>query len=324
MMVKSMQYVGHESGIYHLAFVPRSDLLLSGDYLGNIRLWDVPSGTLVTELHPSQIDRTFVGLGGLAVSPDGQQIAACLGTTPVELVIWDLRDGAEQVRLSVDDCEYLAWSPDGTQLACASGNTLSIRDGRTGLELFSLNGHRDYVTSIAWSPDGKRLASGTPMDDQVIFVWNMEQRSLEAQISTRTNEPHNIESLSFRPDGTLVGSKGYGLLFHWNPATGQQTLLFDPHTSGYGTAFSPDVSLVAYESLHGHRVRGARPLADGTLEPYFGEGYQSIVHVVTVANGQTLVQLSGHIDTITSMSFSEDGQLLATADGAGCLHVWKI
>src|ERR1019366_2698200 len=56
----------------------------------------------------------------------------------------------------------VAWSPDGSKPATASGDqTAKVWEGRTGRELLTLRGHQASVWSIAWSPDGSKLATAS-------------------------------------------------------------------------------------------------------------------------------------------------------------------
>ena len=65
----------------------------------------------------------------------------------------------------------VAWSPDGSQLASASGdNTVRIWDASTGQEVSQLQGHSESVRSVAWSPDGSQLASAS--DDKTVRIWD--------------------------------------------------------------------------------------------------------------------------------------------------------
>ena len=65
----------------------------------------------------------------------------------------------------------VAWSPDGSQLASASGDkTVRIWDASTGQEVSQLQGHSDCVWSVAWSPDGSQLASASA--DKTVLIWD--------------------------------------------------------------------------------------------------------------------------------------------------------
>jgi WD40 repeat protein len=101
---------GHERHIYSLQFHPGGQFLLSGDLMGKLKQWDVASGQLVREfdakeLHSynggQQVD--FGGIRGIAVSPDGQFLAAgglhkasnplgAVHEPRVELFKWDTQE----------------------------------------------------------------------------------------------------------------------------------------------------------------------------------------------------------------------------------------
>jgi WD40 repeat protein len=66
----------------------------------------------------------------------------------------------------------LAFSPDGTVLATASGNDIVLWSIETGNQLNILTGHTASINSIAFSPDGTILASASA--DGTIRLWGVE------------------------------------------------------------------------------------------------------------------------------------------------------
>lgn len=77
------ELAGHARDVYSVQFHPNGQFLLSGDLMGVLKQWDVASGELVREFDASalhsynggqQVD--FGGVRGMAVSPDGQFLAA--------------------------------------------------------------------------------------------------------------------------------------------------------------------------------------------------------------------------------------------------------
>jgi WD40 repeat protein len=64
----------------------------------------------------------------------------------------------------------VAFTPDGTRLACACANhTIRLWDMATRQAVCDLQGHGDYVHQVAFSPDGSRLVSGS--GDATVRIW---------------------------------------------------------------------------------------------------------------------------------------------------------
>ena len=67
----------------------------------------------------------------------------------------------------------VAFSPDGTKLASASGDTtVRMWDLNTECPQYTCSGHKGWVLYVAFSPDGKTLASAGM--DHNILLWDAE------------------------------------------------------------------------------------------------------------------------------------------------------
>ena len=66
--------------------------------------------------------------------------------------------------------ESIAYSPDGSKLAAAHYETVSIFNMETNEVLCTVSGHSRDVNAVSWSPDGTKLASGS--DDRTVKIWN--------------------------------------------------------------------------------------------------------------------------------------------------------
>lgn len=154
----------------------------AADYLtkpGEIRVWNVNNGQEISLLGGQTNRVTHV-----ALSPDGQRLASAHEVLAVHrdatvhqnsmLKIWDSKTGDElrTINNHPGAVTSLAFSPDGQQLACASGRPgqLKLWDVTTGREVASCKGHEGQITFLTFNPEGKRLASASA--DETVKVWD--------------------------------------------------------------------------------------------------------------------------------------------------------
>jgi SET domain/WD domain, G-beta repeat len=96
----------------------------------------------------------------------------------------------------------VAFSPDGRQLASASGDsTIRFWDPATGVVLRMLEDHSDSVSAVAFSPDGKQLASASE-DETVRFSDSATGATV------RILEGHSswVRAVAFSPDGKQIAT----------------------------------------------------------------------------------------------------------------------
>ncbi len=172
-LIPTFTYRGHTSDITALAWSPDGRRIASGDYQGNVLIWDAFTGEHVSKRQTAptgydpQNDLYEVGIGGLSWSPDGRRIAVCSQTGRVE--IWNESAVFQLLLTSTADCtRAAAWSPEGDRIATTGTETGS--SGPTSLQVWDASTGKLLVTSqltgfvsndLAWSPDGTRLAALT-------------------------------------------------------------------------------------------------------------------------------------------------------------------
>jgi WD40 repeat protein/DNA-binding winged helix-turn-helix (wHTH) protein len=191
----------------------------------------------------------------------------------------------------------LAYSPDGTVLACgdASGSVQLWQMGQGEL-LLTLKQHRGWVWSLAWSPDGRILATGG--DDRTIILWDI--RSGEA---LRTlPETNSVWALAWSPDGQILASGSFDKTVKlWNLETGDCVQTFLGHEDLVASvAWHPDGSMLASGSL------------DRTIK------------IWDVSAGLCSKTLQKHERGVRAIAWSPDGKTLASASADCSVKLWDI
>ncbi len=186
----------------------------------------------------------------------------------------------------------VALSPDGRCLAVASAIGVWLYEASTSRALALLK-TAGPVHSVAFSP-GDILAAG--LDNGRVELWDVETGT---SITTlRHADWGRVSAVAFSPDGTrLASGSGEQTIKLWDLETRGEIGTWEVSRDGnllwtVSVAFSPD----------GRRL--ASGFQDGT------------VRLWDVATGTEVATLEGHTDRVTSVSFSPDGSLLASA-GAG-------
>ena len=120
----------------------------------------------------------------MAFSPDSTTIA--LGDTK-GIILWDVTPTGIQDRGKITDKprafnSVLIFSPDGQILLDTKGSEIILWD-TNGINLGTLSGHTETITTLVFSHDGKMLASGS--DDGTVLLWDWEKISTKRKMPQR-------------------------------------------------------------------------------------------------------------------------------------------
>ena len=200
----------HETGIYNLAVTRDGTRIITSNWKGSIKVWDVKSHKVVKEwTHlESRLD--------VAISPDDRLVV--VGNRIVGIYTMEGR----QIGHSIDvgwAVYSMCFSPDGTKLTC--GTVCDIRMYDVDSSTLILECHQDFVSVVLWPHDGYRLFSGS--DDETIRCWNSDTGEQIGQ--AWTGHTSLINSLSLFPDGSILVS-----------ASWDQTVCFSPSGESVASA----------------------------------------------------------------------------------------
>ncbi len=189
----------HGERVNSAEFSPDGQRLVTASYDGTACIWNAANGARLTE--PLKHD-AYVFLAEF--SRDSEQIVTA--SKDMRARIWNALTGqlaTKPLRHADELHEFNSarFSPDGTKVATAAGQSAQIWDARTGEPLIASLKHLGRVNSVRFSPDGHRLV--TACHDGSVRVWDVATGHPLSEPLRHETQAHYAE---FSPDGRFIVS----------------------------------------------------------------------------------------------------------------------
>lgn len=240
-----------------------------------------------------------------------------------EIKVFDAKTGKPGPALigHLLNIECLAISRDGKDLASGSDDaTAKIWSIATGKDTQTIKGHTDTVTGVAFSPDGKQLA--TTSLDKTLRVWDIagakeialfkierevEVKDAKGKVTKQKELGRDFTRAVFTSDGKkLIAANRDGVIKIYDIEGKKELQELKAHEGVLTLALSSD----------GKFATGGY---DGTIKIWSADGKD-----LKTIKAQINPTRTGEPGSVTCLSFSPDGLLLASGGIDGIVKIWSV
>lgn len=162
---------GHTNGVVVIQTIPGTSLLLTGDQMGCIQVWDMTTWQKKTDFKVNGLLNSTV-----AVAPNGRYVFAIdrpATYLQTQVHVWETSTWTETAFLKLDSPSPIicfAFTPDGKYLICGGSSGLKVLEIGSWREVATIQSAED-VRAMVVTPDGKYIVAGQ-------MVWEIDWASL--------------------------------------------------------------------------------------------------------------------------------------------------
>lgn len=288
---------GHSDRIRSVVFSPDSTLLASGSNDRSVRVWRIDTGECLQILRGH--DRR---VSDVDFSPDGTLIVSASEDGTVR--IWRISTGVCERFIETHEVIYsVAFSKNGRQIVTCDKNNTSVQvwNSDTGNclrkhfeksgEAFAFSPDRDSFAMVCYEQNQTKQMSIKIQD-----IYTGECLQIFAGHRARTR------ALSYSQTGGLVAlALESGTIQIWSTDTGKLVQILKTGFLHSCLALSADGTLIASD----RRVTG-------------------MIDVWCVSTGKCVQKLVGHSSHVSSLHFSSNGKIIASALAVDTVRIWHI
>lgn len=268
----------------------RSDIIASGGWSGEVKLWQLPDGKLLQVLHYHQGHIT-----GLAfIANDRVVISAGYDGR----IIYSSLDGSRLREVMTE--------PPITALATNEVADLMISGHKDGsIRIWSisqlaikqrLQPHTDWIRAIAYDENRQLLASADAGGH--VIMWN-----IDGSIRHQVQMTSDIRTLAFSPDGAALYGGGWFDLYKWD---------------------TTDMGGQVLDTEHAGIINSIKLAQQGKILYSISRQTDSSVLAIDPQTGTTRQRFLRHDLCGTTIELSHDERYLISSSDDASIRVWRL
>ncbi|CAE6461528.1 unnamed protein product, partial [Rhizoctonia solani] len=269
--------------------------IVTGSADGTISIWDSHTGDVTLGPIQAHKDRiTAIDILNDCIASGSRDGTLCVCNALSGEVVSGPVDAYPE-----DQINAIAYSPDGTLIATAFGEGVSLWNAQDISKVFDIPNADGYTSSVRFSPNGTRIIACPWGSPGPITVWDILNE--ERLLKDIEGHKDGVHSVSYSPNGALIAA---GLtdntIMVWDAYTGTKALgPLTGHPKFVASVdFSPDSTRLVSGSF------------DGTIL------------IWDVQTGETILTFqSGHDQGIRSVAYSPDGTRILSCSYDGCVRI---
>lgn len=296
---------GQGINITSLVFSKDNNIIISGDNIGTIYVWDINRRSLIYSIDPPSCG---CGVVDVKSSNDGSTFAVAGGKS---VEVYDTNAKSDPIRKIElkENIQSIAYNPiNPLIIAIASGSKIyiwPINKPDWNLEIDAKT-EAKVVQKIIFNRLGDRIISAG--NDGYIRVWDSNSGNLIQEMTQRPNASNvTINALSISSNDQNLASSDWNQIVLWK--LDKQTNLYNNDGSSMivHNSWVKDLAFSPVDNRHLVSVSADQRV----IRWYIPEHKPEIIYYA-------------HRADITRVTFSRDGSLMATAGSDGQIAIWTV
>lgn len=292
-----------QKAIYWIDYSPKHEVIIAAGQDGSIEFWDLDGNRCDADNNQCDLGDTY------------ENLQTWLSQTAMETSLEsiyniDFHDPTDQLTFSFDGGLTHVWQLGG--------------DAPKVWEAYKTSEYKGFTRSI-FTPDGRAVVTGSLDGD--IKVWNPDTASSGPLFAWPAHREQGVAGVQFSPSGETLITQGLdGTVSFWDwsveiPLTAAPEAALPPIKKNQTK--SPVYSVAISPALRQSDLK--QPEGTFIVTGEAQDGFR--IWRLDNATQQYILQrefAKTHSGQVSAVAFSDDGELLATADAVGLIQLWHF